>query len=162
MWIGRFPKPRRPNVDAGRRGARLAGRTGQPRSAMEEELMFTRRRIALACIVLVVVVAASAFYGYRRYAEEQARQVALTCLECIALAVSSETFKREFDTLVDERIRAETQANARRVVECWESVRSICESGPASSFDECVAERSMRLCGRQPSPRPGPVGPVPR
>ena len=64
--------------------------------------MFTRRRIALACIVLVVV-AASAFYGYRRYAEEQARQVALTCLElasavdiedmpqvCIALAVSSE------------------------------------------------------------------------
>ena len=41
------------------------------------------------------------------------------------------------------------------VVECWESVRSICESGPASSFDECVAERSMRLCGRQPSPRPG-------
>ena len=53
--------------------------------------------------------------------------MALTCLElasvvdiedmpqvCIALAISSETFKREFDTLVDERIRAETQANARR------------------------------------------------
>ncbi len=136
--------------------------------------MFTRRRIALACIVLVVV-AASAFYGYRRYAEEQTRQVALGCLElastvdieempqvCIALAVSSETFKREFEALVDERTRAEAQTNARRVVECWESVRSFCESGPASSFDECVAERSMRLCGRQPSPRPGPVGPVAR
>lgn len=137
-------------------------------------MLLTRRRIALVCIVLVVV-AASAFYGYHRHAEEQARQVALTCLQlaatvdiedmpqaCLALALSSETFKREFDALVDERIRAEAQENARRVVECWESVRSICESGPASSFDECVAKRSMRLCGRQPAPRPGPVGPVAR
>ena len=55
-----------------------------------------------------------------------------------------------------------TDPSPRFIDECWESVRSICESGPASSFDECVAERSMRLCGRQPSPRPGPVGPVAR
>ena len=69
---------------------------------------------------------------------------------CIAFALSNETFKRQFDTLVMERSRAEAQTEARRLVQCFESARTACESRLASVFDDCVAERSMRLCGQRP------------